>query len=103
MRAPSKKITRCGPIVQRGVAIVGVVEAGEVLGDAHGIDARRDVLEDARIPHALLALAVDAVVIEVGKLADERALPDTRSADDGYAHTAILLRLNRNSFARYMR
>ena len=86
-------------VVQRGVAIVGVVEAGEVFGDADRVDAGGDVLEDARIPHALLALAVGAVVIEVGELADERALADTGSADDRYAHTAILLRLTiRNHF-----
>ena len=77
-------------VVQRGVAIVGVVEAREVFGDADGVDAGGDVFEDARIPDALLALAVRSVVIQVGQLADERALPDTRAADDGYAHLAIL-------------
>ena len=78
-------------VVQRGVAIVGVVEAREVFGDADRVDAGGDVFEDARIPDALLALAVRAVVIQVGELADERALSDTGTADDGYAHAAILV------------
>ncbi len=95
MRAPSKKITRLRAIVQRGVPVVGVVEPRKVFGDTDGVDAGGDVFEDAGIPDALLALAVRAVVIEVGELADERALPDTRSADNGYSHTAILLRLFR--------
>jgi hypothetical protein len=43
--------------------------------DANRIHAGGDVLEDARMPHALLAFTVRSVVIQVGQLADERAFP----------------------------
>ena len=38
------------------------------------------------VPHALFALAVRAVVIEVAELANQRALADAGTADDGDAH-----------------
>jgi hypothetical protein len=75
-----------GPVVALGVAIVGVVEAREVLRDADGVAAERDVFQDARVPDALLALAVRPVVIEIRELADQRALAHARSAHDRHAH-----------------
>ena len=77
-----------GTVVIRGVAIVRIVQPREVGRDRHRIPARVDVFEDAGVPHALLPLAVRPVVIQVAKLADERALPDSGAADDCDAHAA---------------
>src|SRR3954468_16358860 len=73
-------------IVVRGGAIVGVVETPEIGGDADRVTAGLDVLEHARIPDTLLPFAVGSVVIEVAKLADQRALADSRAANDRHAH-----------------
>ena len=75
-----------GAIAVGGIAIVRVVEAGEVGGDADGVPARVDVFEDPRIPDAFFALSVRRVVIQVSELPDERALADARPADDRHAH-----------------
>ena len=73
-------------VVQRRVPVIRVVEAGEVFGDTHGVDAGGDVFENSGVPDSLLAFAVRSVVIEVCKLADERAFTNARSADNGHAH-----------------
>ncbi len=75
-----------GPVVLGRVAVVRVVDAGEILGDAHRVPAGGDVFEHAAVPHALLALSVGAVVIEVAKLANQRALADSGASDDGDTH-----------------
>ena len=77
-------------VMQRGIAIVGVVEAGKIFGDADRVHTGGDVFQDARIPHTLLAFAVRSIVIEVGKLPHQRALSDTRTTDDGDSHPGIL-------------
>ena len=74
------------PVVLRGVAVVRVVQSAEIGGDADRVAPGGDVLEHAGIPDAFLALAVGPVVVKVAELPDQRALPDARSADDGYAH-----------------
>src|SRR5476649_1149129 len=74
------------PIVLRRVAVIRVVERTEIRRDANGVALRLDILEHARVPHALLAFTVRAVAIQVSELAHERALADSRSADDGYTH-----------------
>ena len=75
-----------GSVVLGGVAVVGVVERREVLRDTDRIAPVGDILEHARVPDALLALAVGAVVIEVAELTDESALADSRTTDDGDTH-----------------
>src|SRR5215203_1096114 len=80
-----------GRVMARGVTVIRVVEASEVFGNADRVDAGGDVLEDAGMPHALLAFAVCAVVVQVGQLANERALADTGTTHDGYAHVPILV------------
>ena len=75
-----------GAIVLGGIAVIGVVDAREVLGDADGVSARGDVFEHARGPHAFFAFAVRTVVIEVAELPDQRALADARPADNGHPH-----------------
>ena len=79
-------------VVAGRVAVVGVVERAEILGDADRILARGEILEHARIPHALLAFAVGAVVIEVAELPHERALANAWAADDCDAPRAQLCR-----------
>jgi len=61
-----EKDDAAGAVVERRVPVIGVVEPREVFGDARGVDAGGDVFKDPRMPDALLALAVRAVVIEVG-------------------------------------
>ena len=63
------------PVVFRGVAIVRVVEGCEILGDAHRVSPRVDVLEHSGIPDALFTFAVGAMVVEVAELTQERAFP----------------------------
>jgi hypothetical protein len=77
-------------VVPRGVAIVGVVKAREILRDADRIDAGGDILEYPRIPHALLALAVRSVVVQVGKLPHQRALAHAGPADNCHSHATNL-------------
>lgn len=88
-----------GAVVGRGVAVVGIVELAEVGGDPHGIAAGFDVGQHARIPHALFAFAVRAVVIQVAELAHECALADAGTADDGDLHRPPAGRWSRKYFA----
>src|SRR5262245_13479632 len=69
-----------------GIAIVRVVETGEVGRHPDGVPAPVDVFEDPRIPDAFFALSIRRVVIQVSELPDERALADARPADDRHAH-----------------
>ena len=76
-------------VVVGGIAVVRVVEAAEIRGDADRIASGVDVLEDARIPDAFLALAVRSVVVEIAELAEQRALADARAADNRDAHQSV--------------
>src|SRR5829696_7690122 len=75
-----------GTVVLLRVAIVRVVQLSEVRGDSDWIEAGLDVLQNARVPYAFLALAVGPVMIQVAELADERAFPDSGAADDRNPH-----------------
>ena len=73
-------------VVGGGVPVVGIVEPGEVRRDTDRIATGFDVGQHTWVPHALLALAVRAVAIQVAKLSHECALANAGPAHDGYAH-----------------
>src|SRR5439155_10903534 len=75
-----------GPVVCRGVAIVRVIDPSEVHRDPNRVAPRRDVFEHPGIPDAFLAFPVRPVVVQVAELPDERALSNSRSADDRDTH-----------------
>ena len=79
------------PIAIGRVAIVRVVEAGEIGRHAHRVPAGLDILSTSRVPDALLTLSVGPVMVEVAELPEQRALADAGPTDNRDAHGRSIL------------